>query len=187
MSAFGTTFRQTQQIYMSSYWTVLISIHISATHHNHAIHETFTKLREFFTFKNFQNLKLFKIILLLLNVKLYFVFDPHFRLCRRVVRWMSTDLSDENVASIFKFATYFALVPFVVESSNQKMEATYSKQRSECYPLHVCLLCGWFFEPEDWGDMSRRNVVNFRQTARRYIPEDRNLYDLSVTNNCLLT
>jgi hypothetical protein len=34
------------------------------------------------------------------------------------------------------------------------------------------LLLGLFFDPEDEGDMFRRNV-DFQRTTRRYIPEDK--------------
>jgi hypothetical protein len=56
--------------YVSYYGTVLIWTHIGATHHNHTIHATGTKLKNFYNFKIFKNLKLFKIPLSL-NVKFY--------------------------------------------------------------------------------------------------------------------
>jgi hypothetical protein len=42
------------------------------------------------------------------------------------------------------------------------------------YLLHAAFLLGLFFDPEDGGNMFFRNI-NFHQTTRRYIPEDRTL------------
>jgi hypothetical protein len=38
-------------------------------------------------------------------------------------------------------------------------------------------LFGLFIGPEDGGDMLLLNIVEFQQTTRRYIPEDRTLHN----------
>jgi hypothetical protein len=62
---------------------------------------------------------------------------------RRVLRWVSTDVSEEHIASIFR-----------VE------EICSGNQRAISLPPACSLVCWtYFFDPEDGGDMFLRNVV----------------------------
>jgi hypothetical protein len=49
---------------------------------------------------------------------------------------------------------------------------------SPYYLFHVDFLVGLFFDPKDRGNMFLRNVVDFQQATRRYIPENRTLHKI---------
>jgi hypothetical protein len=51
-----------------------------------------------------------------------------------------------------------------------------------CRLLQAVLLLGLLFDGEDGGDVFLRNSVDFQRTIRRYIPEDRTLYNYCCEN-----
>jgi hypothetical protein len=48
--------------------------------------------------------------------------------------------------------------------------------------FHANSLLGFFFGPEDGGDMLSENSVDIQQTLLRYIPEDRTLHNHRCDN-----
>jgi hypothetical protein len=74
----------------------------------------------------------------------------------------STDVSEEHIA-------------FILGSKFKSSRISACKQLTR-------RKFGLFFEPEDGGDMFLRNVVDFRCTTRRYIPQDSTLHNHRCEN-----
>jgi hypothetical protein len=56
------------------------------------------------------------------------------------------------------------------------------RKSSACHLLSRCYLVGFFFDPEDRGDVLLKRRGDFEQTSRRYIPEDRTFHNHRCEN-----